>query len=766
MNKAVTDGLVLMPPPFSAGLDVWSSGDGTPGAPTYDGAANAAYVPADQDFGGCLELLKTDATLKLRWMGQTPILPGCYLQIRARVKAMSGNLPAVRIAAWAGDAGGAAVTGIPLTGPSVTLASYGGVVTVSAIVGTGSRQGVDMPWGTTPVYGHVGLDLTGPTGGVVRIDDIEVEDVTGFFLRTMMDWVDVKDYGAVGNGVADDAAAFLAANAAAAGGGQSVLVSAGTYRLGETVTFDVPVRFEGTVTMAADRRLQLTRNFDLPSYARAFGDELVGFRKALQALFNFADHVTLDLGGRRIELDAPIDVRAVVDSPTGFQIRRTLANGQFNVAAGPGWDTETWSRQASYSAANPTRLTGVSNVAAIPVGALVEGSGVGREIYVTEKNDGAGTLTLSQPLYGAAGTQSYTFRRFKYVLDFSGFSVLDRFEIVNVEFSCAGEASAVMLAPQGENARFADCVFNKPKDRAITSIGLACQNLMVDRCQFLSNEMSMRAQDRTTIALNVNANDAKIRDNRVQMWAHFAVCNGSGHLFLGNHFFGGDNETNGVRQAGLVLGQTNVKTTINGNYIDNSFIEWTNEYTAEPDYAEPQFSFGGLTITGNIFTVRNVAPWFRWVVIKPHGSGHYIQGLNISGNVFRTVNATIDRVDHVDTSFATLDFSRTRNLVVQGNAFNGVTQTIQNPVTVRHVQNTAATTWTVNSGGYLPFGAWARRVQAMVFDGPVRDAGTTVLSSRPYTQAEIGTDKDRIEIVWPADARGTVDVTLRADNPL
>jgi hypothetical protein len=50
MNKAITDGLVFMPPAFENGLDVWSSGDGTPGSPTYDGAANAALVVADQDF--------------------------------------------------------------------------------------------------------------------------------------------------------------------------------------------------------------------------------------------------------------------------------------------------------------------------------------------------------------------------------------------------------------------------------------------------------------------------------------------------------------------------------------------------------------------------------------------------------------------------------------------------------------------------------------------------------------------------------------------
>ena len=88
MNKAITDGLLLMPPAFAAGLDVWSSGDGTPGSDTYEGAANAAFVPADQDFGGCLELQKTAATQKLRSMAETPLLPGCYLQIKARIKAL------------------------------------------------------------------------------------------------------------------------------------------------------------------------------------------------------------------------------------------------------------------------------------------------------------------------------------------------------------------------------------------------------------------------------------------------------------------------------------------------------------------------------------------------------------------------------------------------------------------------------------------------------------------------------------------------------
>ena len=70
MNKAVTDGLVFTPPKFSLGLDVWSRGDGTSGSPTYDGAADAAIVSADANFGSCLELQKTQTTQTLRYMGK------------------------------------------------------------------------------------------------------------------------------------------------------------------------------------------------------------------------------------------------------------------------------------------------------------------------------------------------------------------------------------------------------------------------------------------------------------------------------------------------------------------------------------------------------------------------------------------------------------------------------------------------------------------------------------------------------------------------
>ncbi|MBI1219301.1 MAG: right-handed parallel beta-helix repeat-containing protein [Rhodobacteraceae bacterium] len=760
MDITITDGVALMPPPFSAGLGVWSYQDGTPGSGSYAGQANAAYVPADQDFSGCLELQKTTTTQKLRYMAQTPILPGVYLRISARVKAMSGNLPTMKVAAWAGNAGGN-VASAPVAGPQVTLTSYGQVVTISAIVGVGNRQGVDLVWGPQPTYGYFGLDLTGPNGGVVRIDDIAIEDVTEVFARKLMDWVDVRDYGAKGDGITDDSAAFNAADAAA--GGRSVLVSAGSYFLGSNVTFESAVRFEGTVTMPATARLALTRSYDLDTYEAAFGSEIEGFRRMLQALFSFTDHSVLDLGGRQVQVTEPIDVAAVTGVTT-FAIRRVLTNGQLNLVPGTAWNPTTVTAQASYAVAQPQTLTGIANVAQIAVGSLVTGTGVGREVYVTATNVGAGTVTLSQPLWGAAGTQSYSFTRFRYALDFSGFARLDKFEITDLEFYCSGIASALMLPPVGTIFRLSGCVINSPKDRGITSIGTGCQGMLIDETQFLSNEQALRAQDRVSIALNVNANDVKLRNNRIVRFRHFAVMNGSGHTLIGNHFFQGDGETLGVRLAGVVLTGLNVKTTITANYIDDCFIEWSNEHDPTPDFSN-EFSYGGLTLTGNIFTVINVGPSFRWFVIAPKGVGHYIQGLTVSNNVFRPLNGNIDRVEMVDTTVAGLDFSRTRNCVWENNAFNAVNQSTVNPVSLEFAQNTAAVTWTLDPSAYLPFGGWARYVTALIAEGAIKDASGAKRFDMPYVLTLQGSGSQQVTLTWPVATQGKMMVTTRVDNP-
>ena len=761
MNKAITDGLVLMPPAFAAGLNLWSRGDGTPGSSSYLGQPNAALVPADQDFGSCLELQKTDTVQKVRSYAQTPMQPGMYLRVTVKIKAVSGNLPSVRIAAWAGNIGQTNVAAVPQTGASVALTSYGQVVTVSAIIGAGNRTGVNLVWGTVPVYAHIGLDLTGSNGGVVRIDDIVVEDITEAFHRKLMDWVDVRDYGAIGNGVADDTAAFAAADLAAAG--RAVLVSAGTYFLAGTVTFQNAVRFEGTVSMAAASRLICRRNYNLDTYAAAFGSVLEGFRRALQSLFYFTDHVSLDLSGQRVLLSAPLDVAAITGL-TSFTEHRILTNGLLEPIAGTAWDTTTVTSIGTYSVALPTRLTAVANVANIPVGARISGTGVGREVYVLSKDIGAATVELSKPLWAAAGTRTFTFDRYKYLLDFSGFSNLARFEISNMEFDCAGISSGIMLAKQGTTFRIGDTIIDKPKDRGMTSIGEGCSSISVEQCEFRSNEFSLPAQNRTTIAMNVNANDAKIRNNRVVRFAHFAVICGSGNILIGNHFFQGDGETAGVRRAGIIFTSSNVKSLMTGNYIDNSFIEWSNEHDAEPAYTS-EYSFGGLTLTGNVFTVNDVAPWFRFLVITPRGPGHFVNGLSVTNNVFRTLNGVIDRVEMVDTTVATLDYTRFRTVLFDANTYNGIGQLTVSPVMVEHSQNTAADTWVVDASAYLPFASRARNVQSLVAEGPITNASNAAQFVMPYVQVEQGAQNKLVNLRWPTPVKGLMQVTIRCDNP-
>jgi hypothetical protein len=75
MNKTITDGIVFTPAKFAFGLHHWSSQDGRPGQDDYDNEPNAAFVPPDQDFSGCLELTKTQTVQKLRAFYQTPLSP-------------------------------------------------------------------------------------------------------------------------------------------------------------------------------------------------------------------------------------------------------------------------------------------------------------------------------------------------------------------------------------------------------------------------------------------------------------------------------------------------------------------------------------------------------------------------------------------------------------------------------------------------------------------------------------------------------------------
>jgi hypothetical protein len=525
------------------------------------------------------------------------------------------------------------------------------------------------------------------------------------------------------------------------------------------------VTFEGTITQPANKRFVLQKGYNLESYIDAFGDEETAFKKAYQALLNFSDHESLDLCGRRISLSAPMDMQAADPNRTVFATRRVIRNGQFEATGTSGWTTQNVTSTGTYNTGNTMRLTNVTNVANVKVGSLVLGTGVGREVYVTSKNIGAKIVYISQPLYDAAGTQNYTFRRFKYLLDFSGYDSLSQFVLDDIEFQGNGKASGIMLAPDGLTFHVRDCFITKPKNRGITSIGTGCQGMMIDRCQFNSNETALNVQDRVSIAINTNANDVKIRDNRIMMFKHFAILGGATTLMTGNHWFQGDSQQDGVRMGGVIITTPNPSTTINNNYIDNAFVEWTNEHSAEPALGS-QFSFGGMTVTNNMFFASNVAASFKFIVIKPYGPGHFIHGFSVIGNTFRTINGFIDRIEKVDTTFADLEFSRMRTVDFSANTFHGISNEVFNPAYLSHTQSTAASTWTLDTEPYLPFKGRARFVDSVVASGTLRNSGNSAVYLAPSVATGQGSNSRQVKLGWGTSVKGVVRYIVRMDNPL
>ena len=87
----------------------------------------------------------------------------------------------MRVAAWPGGAQGRRVDGLPMAGPLLAVPAHGGVCEIRAVIGRDAWPGVDLVWDARVLYAHVGLDVEGPAGAVVRIESVEVRDVTRRF---------------------------------------------------------------------------------------------------------------------------------------------------------------------------------------------------------------------------------------------------------------------------------------------------------------------------------------------------------------------------------------------------------------------------------------------------------------------------------------------------------------------------------------------------------------------------------------------------------
>ena len=185
-----------------------------------------------------------------------------------------------------------------------------------------------------------------------------------------------------------------------------------------------------------------------------------------------------------------------------------------------------------------------------------------------------------------------------------------------------------------------------------------------------------------------------------------------------------------------------------------------NEHDAEPDHIST-FSFGGITITGNFFTVSDVANWFSWIQIAPYGSGHFINGLTITDNVFKIASGhAIERAERVNTTYADLDHSRAYNLTMTGNMFYKVNKEAANPLRVEVEQSSQASTWSEDLTGLIPFEGAIHHVEAFAPLGRLESNSGALRSDLPYFEAS---GDSTLQIRWPSSTRGTLYCSVRCD---
>lgn len=322
-----------------------------------------------------------------------------------------------------------------------------------------------------------------------------------------------------------------------------------------------------------------------------------------------------------------------------------------------------------------------------------------------------------------------------------------------------------MLPYTGFEWHIHTCWFLKPKDRRITSFNRGCYGIAIYNNEFFSNEYDILAQNRTTIAFNTNFNDVKLRDNQSVRFKHFGVIAGGGHIITGNHFWQGDGAPAGDRTAGILFTARNPSSVVTANYVDNCFIEVSNEHAKFTNVGPATVPFGALSITGNIFIASDVPSWFTFIRLSPYGSGHHIDGLSVIGNTFKEItNNPIDRVESVVTSNGNFDHALSQNIVFEGNSYTKVNQRTENPAYVDMTQAAAATTWTYSHTQKVPFGGQVRGVESWSAIGPIQDGGSINQFESPYFTLTQGAAGDDVNISWPAPRKGRIQMKLRSDS--
>ena len=405
-----------------------------------------------------------------------------------------------------------------------------------------------------------------------------------------------------------------------------------------------------------------------------------GFKQAIKDLFNLNVY-TLDLEGRRIIIDNEIDMAALTGI-TSKSVWKRITNGYIDTT---GFDVnapETNGTVASVSFTANSAVATMASTANLKAGMEVTaGTRLPRGTFV-QSIDSATQITLSKSSM-TTGSSTLSWWRRRYVLDFSGFTALSRFTMDNLYINLQTNASFYLSSMNDDIVEFKNCRFVNPKRFCINQFALG-GGMVIEGCDFISDEAATAPHLRTRIACILNG-DCRVANNRWAFFLHAAIFDGYASQIVGNHPFAGSGGVSATHMANFVF-QQGGDLVIVGNYIDNGWLEFTNELYA----GNASASIGGFNVSGNRFVTKTSDAAYAFIVIKPYNAAAPLNGIIIANNTFKPLTGgggvAITAATKLDTTAGNIDTATPEDIYMGNNSFKNCGRQ-ENPARVKSTVN-------------------------------------------------------------------------------
>jgi hypothetical protein len=280
--------------------------------------------------------------------------------------------------------------------------------------------------------------------------------------------------------------------------------------------------------------------------------------------------------------------------------------------------------------------------------------------------------------------------------------------------------------------------------------------LFMSNCWITTDDSLIPPTQRTTVGIRTDTGDQKFSIVTGSYFRHTLIINGRSCLLDTCHFFQGvPSATSPIEHtASIKLTRGTSAVEINNHYLDNSFIEISNEDNPNAT------TIGALTINQMHTAIMNQEEGFAWIVVRDYHDKTNLMISDIMMTAIEFYGGTAGTMIlptrvHNPRHF---DLSSMQGVVLAPSHFNPQNIPQANPLTMQKTFSTASTKHSFSFAGRFPFGAKVRTIES--FAGNPTSGG-----AQPLWVGNV----DRANNLASIDSRdnwaGTISVTATCNSP-